>query len=308
MIGVVILNYIGWCDTIKCISSILDNDTTDRLHIYVIDNASPNSPPELFKSIASNTNVTFIKNIVNKGYSAGNNIGIKRALDDGCDAILIANSDIVFHKNCISLMYEYINKNASVGIVGPTILSSDGIIQNSNMFFKTGMKEKYLITTKLSVFFKNFMPLYYGTTVDRSSPFNVYAVSGCCLMLSKECAHKVTPFDENTFLYEEELILGIVMEKSGYKTVYLPQCFVTHLHGQSSKHIKAFSFICFVQSELYYCKRYLNATFYSTTPLYLIRTFSYLLRSLKSYDFITNLPKYLSITIRQLLALFWIIL
>ena len=302
MVGIVILNYIEWDDTVNCIRNVLSDLPKLDLHIYVIDNASPNPAPEYFEEIVDNDSITFIQNVSNSGYSSGNNVGIEKALDDGCDAILIANSDIFFHQNSIPLMYEYLRKNCSVGIVGPRILSSDGSIADSNIFMRTGMREKYCVRTSFSVFFKSIKTAYYGIGIVREFPFEVYAVSGCCLMLSRECAKIVTPFDENTFLYEEELILGITMEQAGYKTVCLPESVVTHFHAQSSKHVKAFSFACAVKSELYYCKKYLNATIISVIPLYSIRTLSYLVRALKCRDFRRNIRHYFRSTICQLIA------
>ena len=57
-------------------------------------------------------------------------------------------------------------------------------------------------------------------------------------MFSRKCALDVTPLDETPFLYEEELILGISMEKKGWKTVYDPNSVIHHLHGNSTEKVK----------------------------------------------------------------------
>ena len=77
-------------------------------------------------------------------------------------------------------------------------------------------------------------------------------------MFSRKCALDVTPLDEKPFLYEEELILGISMEKAGWKTVYDPKSVVHHLHGNSTEKVKAFAYTCNICSEIYFCREYLK--------------------------------------------------
>lgn len=296
MIGIIILNYITWEDTIKCIKSIYDTILTDLYHIYVVDNASPNKPSDKVKTILSGRKITFIENKVNNGYAAGNNLGVKAALDEKCKFILIANSDIIFKMNSIEEMSEYLKENPDVGIIGPKVLKPDGALQRSYMLNKTGMKEKYLVTTFLSKFYKKLWKKYYGINIDVIKDLKVYNLLGCCFMISRKCALDITPFDEGTFLYEEELIIGIHMEQKGYVSLYYPQSVVIHTHGQSTKNVRAFSFICFVESEIYYCMKYLNAKAMQILPLYLIRTASYFLRSLKYKDFRKNTMNYFKST------------
>ena len=105
---------------------------------------------------------------------------------------------------------------------------------------------------------------------------------------------------EKTFLYEEKFIIGIRMNMAEFETVYLPNSTVVHLHGQSSKHIKAFSFIEFVRSEIYYCKSYLGASTISIIPLYMIRFSSYVSRIFLNKDFLKTFPSFLRRTIPSL--------
>jgi GT2 family glycosyltransferase len=292
MIGIVILNYINWGVTEKCIQSIFATTSKVNYHIYLVDNASPNPAPNSISELLKNRNITFIKNKLNTGYSAGNNLGIKKALEEGCEVILIANSDIIFLENSILSMYGYLKSNPQVGIVGPKLFNLDGSAETPSMCIKTGIKEKYLVRTGLRKIFKSVSKKYNCLDRDIDKPFSVHAVSGSCFMMSRKCALDITPFDENTFLFEEELIIGIKMEQKGYKTVYYPQSAVIHAHGQSTKNIKAFSFICFVESEIYYCKKYLNAKTIQILPLYFIRTISYFMRAIKHKDFRKNIPTY----------------
>ena len=267
MIGIVILNYRNWEDTLRCIRSIAQNPPTEPYNIILVDNASPNEPEYDLEEMIQQYRVTYIANKENRGYNGGNNIGIHAALEKECDAILISNNDVCFRLGSIQKLWEYTKKHPEVGIVGPKILDAEGKVQKSNLCRKTGMKEKYLVRTRLNAIFRKAYRTYFGLDRNYDTIFDVHAVLGCCFLMTAECAKKVTPLDEHPFLYEEELILGICMERAGYRTVYDPEAVIEHLHGGSTKHVKAFAFAHNVRSEIYYCRKYLNASKAQIYPL-----------------------------------------
>ena len=302
MVGIVILNYINWEDSYHCIKSIINNTNNIIFKIYLVDNCSPNKMPNNIKLLLQHyNNIEFILAEKNLGYSAGNNLGIAKAKKDYCKAILIANNDVRFTKDSIEKMFYYLQKHNEVGIVGPMILDQNKRIQKQNLCKKTGLKEKYFVRTRLNIFFRKQYREYFGIDKDYRTSFPVFAVLGCCFMISDVCVEQVMPLDENTFLYEEELILGIKMEEANFKTMYFPKSIVYHLHGKSTKNLKAFAFQCNVESELYYCKNYLNASLIEVVPLYLYRVFLYFCRCIKYKDFRKNKKQFLSKTYQYLL-------
>ncbi|TNJ66751.1 glycosyltransferase family 2 protein [Paenibacillus hemerocallicola] len=303
MIGIVILNFNNWDETYKCILSIFSGEPSLNYHIYLVDNSSSVPISDELRQMLDHPKITFLLAESNKGYSAGNNIGIKRALDDQCEEILITNNDIIFMTDSISNLKQYLQANENVGIVGPKVYLPDKSVQVINYGIKMGKKEKYMYflkNTPLRFVVKNFVKRFNVLDNDLSEPFKVYAVSGCCFMISKQCARKITPFDEGTFLFEEENILGFKMEKLGYETVYCTYSEVIHAHGQSTKNMKAFSYSCFVESELYYFKKYLNSTIVQYVPLYIIRTFKFLLYCFIEEDYRQNISLYFTKTLRML--------
>lgn len=285
MIGIVILNYINWNDTLRCVESITSNPPKEAYRIIVVDNASPNQPDYDLDKFMKKYDIIYIGNKENRGYNGGNNVGIAKALEMECDAILISNNDVCFFPGSIQSLWEYAKAHPKVGIVGPKILDKDGNIQKSNLCRRTSMKEKYLVRTRLNAIFRKAHDTYFGFDRDYDETFEVHGVLGCCFLMTRECAKAVTPLDEHPFLYEEELILGINMENAGYRTVYHPKAVVEHLHGGSTRMVKAFSFAHNVKSEIYYCKQYLNAGNAAVYPLYWYRVALYLIRCLKYEDF-----------------------
>ena len=301
MVGIVILNYMNWEDSYHCIKSIFNTTKNIIFKIYLVDNCSPNRMPNNIELLLEQyDNIEFILAKKNLGYSAGNNLGIAKAKKDYCKAILIANNDVRFTKDSIEKMFYYLQKHNEVGIVGPMILDQNKRIQKQNLCKKTGLKEKYLVRTRLNTIFRKQYKEYFGLNRDYRTSFEVFAVLGCCFMMSKACAEEVTPLDENTFLYEEELILGIKMEEAKLKTIYFPQSVIYHLHGKSTENVKAFAFQCNVESEIYYCKKYLNCSKWNILPLYGYRIFLYLIRCFRYKDFQQNLKKFFIQTIKLL--------
>ena len=285
MIGIVILNYQNWEDTFCCVQSIWDNPPNESFQIILVDNASPNMPEYDLDAMIQEYEILYIKNKENKGYNAGNNIGIAKALEIKCDAILISNNDVCFEQGSIQELYDCAKSDAKIGIVGPKILDKNGVIQKSNLCRKTGMKEKYLVRTRLNAIFRHLYKTYFGFDRNYDTMYEVYAVLGCCFLMTRACAEAVTPLDEHPFLYEEELILGITMEHAGFRTLYDPNAVIEHLHGGSTQHVKAFSFAHSVRSEIYYCRKYLHATKAQILPLYWYRVGLYLIRCMRYEDF-----------------------
>lgn len=285
MIGIVILNFENWKDSYNCIKSIYRNPPQESFQIILVDNASKSVPCYDLDEFVKTFQVIFIKNEKNLGYNAGNNVGIKKAQELGCQYILISNNDVLFKKGTIQVLCDYLKSNPEVGIVGPKIFDRKGCVQKSNLCRKTGMKEKYLVRTRANTIFKKEYESYFGFDKDYDEIFRVYAVLGCCFMMSGKCADAVTPLDEYPFLYEEELILGIKMEQNNFVTVYNPRAVIEHVHGGSTKSVKAFSFAHNVRSEIYYCRKYLNAGKIAIYPLYWYRVCLYLGRCVKYNDF-----------------------
>ncbi len=296
MTGIVILNYENWEDTRRCMESIRRYPPRDAYVVLLVDNASRTNPAYDLQDLLRACRAQLVRNERNLGYNAGNNAGIAKALALGCAYILVANNDICFCKDSIWKMTAYLKRYPKTGIVGPKILDIRGRLTRNCLCQKTGLTEKYLVRTRLHVLFPKRYARYFGYDRDYEKRFRVYAVHGCCFMMSRACAEAVTPFDEYPLLYEEELMLGIRMEEAGFTTVYYPAAVVRHLHGGSTRYQKAFSFAHNVRSEIYYCRNYLHAGHWQIRPLYIYRVLLYLIRCIRYRDFRERLKWFLHMT------------
>ena len=285
MIGIVVLNYMSWQDSIRCIESI---SATCSLPWHVLmDNASPNeSVTRLEARFSSDPRVSLVIADENRGYAAGNNLGTRRAIDNDCETIFIANSDILFHEGSLEKMRDCLTRESSAGIVGPRVRSTEGADQWAFALRIVDLKEKYLHKTALRFFIPR---AYREKSVGPANGFehqtDVFYVSGCCFGMSRQFATSVLPLDENTFLGEEELILGIRAQQAGFRTIFLPDSEVTHHHRGSKKHASGYSAMQFVFSEIYYCHSYLHEHAWRLLPLWLYRVARFACKSLFHRDY-----------------------
>ena len=302
MIGIVLLNYNTCSDAFNCIKSIETCNVRIPYKLYLIDNASPRKCDDLLlQGIKDKKNIVFFESKINKGYAAGNNIGIKMALDDGCDAVIICNTDVLFMNGTIEALYNRMKEDSHIGIIGPKILYHDRP-QQITRYCKTEFKQKFFATTPLRHLWPSVEKEYYGLDLDENEERYAHDVSGCCFMVSKECAEQTMPMDEHTFLFEEELIMGERCKNAGFKVLYYPKCSVIHNHSGSTSTAAAFSYTKGTLSEIYYCRQYLQANFFQIFPLYMIRVLSYLSRMVSSSDYRKKFMSYLSSTFKG----FWI--
>ncbi len=280
MIGIVILNYETWDVTLQCMESIMEAENEEMIRIYLVDNASTRKKPKEIDRFIEQHSVTYIEAAENRGYAAGNNLGICQALKDQCTYVLITNNDIRFRGAAIHRMKQLLESSDRIGIVGPQVVGLDGIHQPSVAMYRTGIREIFHFYTGFRCFHRKAMREYQGMDQDAGGQYPVYHVSGCCFLMNRKAAETLYPLDENTFLYDEELIIGIRMEQAGLQTWYCGIAVVEHHHGYTTQKNSAFMQKCIRESEQYYCREYLKTGVLQRCLLYCYRKTLQVLRYL----------------------------
>ena len=106
-VGIVISNYNGWQDTVQCLES-LQKQTYRDFEIILLDDASTNdSVQQLHKHLPDNA--VFLPQAANIGFAAANNVGMRRALADGCDWVLLLNNDTVVAPDFLEVLLSLIH-------------------------------------------------------------------------------------------------------------------------------------------------------------------------------------------------------
>lgn len=250
--GIIILNYNDYETTYDMLNRIKNFKEIDI--IVVVDNMSLDNSYERLKKI-ENEKIKVISSNENKGYASGNNVGIKYLVDNyKVDNIIISNPDIILKDSDIKILKDDLKNNKNIDIISPYIDERgkisrgwklpryiDELLCNMNFFHKIGENN-----------------LKYKDDYYKDDLTKVDVVSGCFFMIRKESFEKIGYFDENTFLYYEENIIGKKLKDNNMNT-YVDKR-VNLIHNLSISVNKSFNSIkkykILKQSQKYYQKEY----------------------------------------------------
>ena len=241
-LSIIIVSYNTKKLLLDCIDSIIKNTKKISYEIIVVDNASRDDSVEALEKLKiQSLQFTVIQNKENFGFAKANNQGMKIAKGQ---FILLLNSDTIVKANIFSEMIPWMSVRKEVGIVSCALRNKDGSLQGSGGSFPT------LFRVFAWMFFLEDIPLL-DSLIDPfhpmhpSSPFYkgerqfIRArekdwVTGAFFLLKKELIDEVGYFDEDYFIYTEEVDLCFRAKKKGWKIWYLPKWSIIHLGGASS--------------------------------------------------------------------------
>ena len=260
MIGIVILNFRTPDLTINCANSIIEKTQTDY-KIYIVDNASGDgSYAKLSIYYSKNPKVSVVASKINGGYSKGNNIGARLAINDGTDCIAVINSDIELMNNCLDILYKQISSDEDISVVGPSIFDLDNKTQH---FARRKLDlQGFLFAKKPLHWFIKYVPFFRNNRMihwgQENSIFSFFGmVSGCCFMIKSDIFNKIGLFDENIFLFHEEDILAYKLTRERKKAAIIFEGKVLHSESSSvSKKGTAFTRYFRTISALYVLRAY----------------------------------------------------
>jgi GT2 family glycosyltransferase len=254
--AIVLLNYKNYTETINCINSIYDHIPKESICIIVVDNASGNNSlsfinesfntrynvKEVDNSILSpnaDTNIYLLQSNVNKGYAAGNNVGLRFAFDLGFKYLMVLNNDTLFLDNSLNILKNTLDNNKNALCVGPLLLKEDRI----NIDRNCGKRRPTLFDIiRLSYVFHRFKTkkwerkyFYTERYPNLNSPITVEVISGACMLFDANKLNSIDFFDEKTFLYYEEAIIYEKSRAKGYSIILDPAAKIIHLGAKSTK-------------------------------------------------------------------------
>ena len=221
-VAVIILNYCNYQDTLSCIKSLLKIDYSNY-KVFVVDNNSPNESLKYLNTIIEN-NVEIIESGMNGGFAYGNNIGIKMALEDNSDYVLLLNNDTLVDKNFLEPLLCAAEKEKNVGIVSPRIM----FYPDADKIWYAGGK----------VDWNNLRAIHYGLKEKLSDGYLKEAMvnfaSGCCMLIPREVIDTVGFLPEEYFMYYEDMDYCVKVMDKGYKIKYVPESVIYHRVSSSS--------------------------------------------------------------------------
>ncbi len=233
-VSIIIVNWNGIGDTCVALDSIQKLHTKDiHLDTFVVDNGSTNDSVAVLKK--KYPWVHLLEAGKNLGFTGGNNVGIKAALNTGSDLVWLLNNDTYIHPDSIYLLDAF--KDPKVGVAGSKIYFANGHEYH---------KDRYSASDRGKVFW------YAGGRIDW---LNMYAshrgvdevdhgqydkiektdfVTGCSMMIRREVFDRIGTLDNAYYLYLEDVDFCLRAKRAGFDLVYFPKSVVWHVNAGST--------------------------------------------------------------------------
>lgn len=232
--------------------------------------------------------VCYIRSEQNLGFTAGNNVGYQASrgrtiffLNPDTELVIPPSTDMGKGTNGespinpLTLLYETLQAEPMLGMVGPQLRYGDGTWQNSRRHFPTRWTG-FFESTWLGQFWANnpWVRHMHMRDVPHESAHAVDWLNGSAMFCRRSALEAIQqpgdagPFDERFFMYSEELDLCQRVKRAGWKLVYLPQVQILHYEGRSSEQVVVHRHIRFQTSKVRYYQKY-----FGTPWALLLRTY-----------------------------------
>lgn len=222
-VGIILINYKDYAARFldACRDSLRAQDyPAQAVRIYIIDNAST---PETLAYLSEHYPEAAVLPRPDGNYCAANNLGFRHAIADGCEYLVGLNMDTEAEPGWLSALVRALDENPAAGLAQAKIL-----------LYPRNAAEKAL--PKINSLGNIVHFLGFGFTsgygeADREIagyPEIAGYASGCSLIFRREAFEKAGAYDENYYMYHDDLEISLKLKLAGYKIILAPQAVVFH--------------------------------------------------------------------------------
>lgn len=218
-------------DCLQAVYGSKDVDIND-IEVIVVDNNSSDGSWEIVSK--KFPQVKLIRNKINVGYSAGNNIGIKAASGS---YLLLLNSDVIVEPQTVKNMVDFIKKDSTIGAATCRVELPDGKL---DWACHRGFPTPWNACTYFAGFEKLFphsrvFAGYHQGWKNLSKPHDVDVIVGAFFLIRREVIEKVGLLDEQFFMYGEDIDWCYRIKQAGFRIMFNPESKVLHYKKQSGR-------------------------------------------------------------------------
>ena len=230
MLSIIFVNWNSTAYLRECIASIYRWSPGMPFEIIVVDNASPAADVDVLKEEFAH--ITLVKSPDNLGFARANNLGFRHSRGD---VLLFLNPDTKLISAAISILLQRLPTLPDAGILGCRLLNDDLSVQTSciqrfptilNQALDIDMLRNRCPRSRLW----GMAPLFSTGSV----PSSVEVISGACMMIKRQVFEQVGMFNEDYFMYAEDLDLSYKVVRAGYRNYFIGEATVIHYGGKSS--------------------------------------------------------------------------
>ena len=252
-LSVAIVSYNAREELEACLSSVFESAEPSAPEVIVADNASTDGSVAMLRDRFPQVDV--VESTENLGFACASNLCWRRAQSP---LVLFLNSDTVVPKGALARMVALMSeqRNANVGALGPLLKNADGSIQmsfGSMLSLFAELRQKILNAG----YGNGRGPLRGYVENLHASERTVEWVSGACLLTRRELLERIGGFDEEFFLYSEDVDLCVRIRAHGASVLFTPEVEITHHRGRSAEKDRDKVFVESQRSRLhFYAKHY----------------------------------------------------
>ncbi len=232
-LSIIIVNYNVKYFLEQCLCSVKDAICNIDAEVIVIDNDSSDESIAYLQPAFSW--VKFIQNERNEGFSKANNKALQAASGS---YILFLNPDTILAEDTLEQCLSFYQKNnTNTGAIGVRMLDGSGnFLPESKRSFPSPLVSLYKLTGLSALFpsSKRFGKYALGY-LPKKEVHQADVISGAFMMVPKKILDETGGFDEQFFMYGEDIDLSYRIQKSGYKNFYLGHVAIVHFKGESTK-------------------------------------------------------------------------
>ena len=228
-LSVIILNYNVRYFLELCVLSVQKALENVDGEIIVVDNNSQDNSCEMMKQRFPS--VKLIENKENSGFPKGNNIGVAAAKGE---YICILNPDTVVAEDTFTKVLAFAKKQKELGIVGVKLIDGTGNFLPES---KRGIPTPFVAFTKITGLYKLFPTTfgeYYAQHLSENETGKVDILVGAFMLMKRDLYNEIGGFDENCFMYSDDIDLSYMALKKGKSNYYFHETSVIHYKGEST--------------------------------------------------------------------------
>ncbi len=271
-LSIVIVNYNTSEHLRSCLDSIYKFTKDIEYEIIIVDNNSPERDIEDFKDLYPQARL-YLRD-ENDGFGAGCNYGAGKSKGKH---IAFINPDVVINSNLLKAFYDLLESNPSFAVIAPVYLESDGT--ESRLYRELPGYLQSIADAYGSFLYDLVRKLFPLSKEDPNAPFESTWVYGSFIYLKKAVFDEVKGFDENYFLYFEDIDLQYRIGNKGYIIQYHPGFKINHFERSSIRSYQGENLYYYHMTRSYLLYMYKHFSFLKRSILRIIAITGILFRS-----------------------------
>ncbi|MCL4352864.1 glycosyltransferase family 2 protein [Patescibacteria group bacterium] len=231
-LSIIIVSYNTKQFLLNCLRSIIDTTRNISCEIIVVDNASLDGTSSAISDFTAQTEVKFVENKKNLGFSKANNIGVKKSRGR---YLLFLNPDTLIYEGALEAMVRFMDQHLDAGVATCRMNLPNGEIDDaSHRGFPTPLRAFFYFAGLSRIFPKS--PLFNGYHLgykDLDKIHEIEACAGAFMLVRREAGDKIGWWDEDYFFYGEDLDFCYEIKQKVWKIYYAPTVSILHYKGVS---------------------------------------------------------------------------